>query len=148
MIAAAYSILISLGKNVYSNIAKTLHENVIKVVNVIDKELDLLQVIGQPFVCGVAFKGEKIEYFYDEMGKKGWHLNFLMNPKGLNFIFTSANMNNCDAFINDLRECHKKIKENKCGQLSEISKLYGMTLPLPERAVKNSIDVLLDTMLD
>ncbi|MCQ2821163.1 MAG: pyridoxal-dependent decarboxylase [archaeon] len=148
LIVASYAVLISMGKNVYVNIAKKINECVRKVKKVIDEELDLIKVIGQPFICGVAFEGKYIEQFYDGLSKKGWHVNFLMNPKGLNFIFTSANMKNCDQFINDLKEVHQMIKEGKAPELSQLAKLYGMTLPMPERAVKGAIDVLLDCMLD
>ena len=91
LIAAAYAVLITQGKNFYMNIAKTIHQCTMKVRKVIEEELDLLTVIGQPSICGVAFIGEKLDFIFDEMSRRGWHMNFLVEPRGLNFIFTYAN---------------------------------------------------------
>ena len=148
LIAASYAVLTSLGKNVYVNIAKAINEAVCKVKKFIEKECDLIKVIGDPYICSVAFTGQKIEYFYDEMGRRGWHFNMIIDPVGCSFVFTSANMNNVDTFIKDLRETHKLIKEGKQQPLSEETKLYGMTIPLPENIANQTLDVLLDSILD
>ena len=146
--AASYAVLTSLGKNYYINIAKRINKAVVKVKEVVRKECPLFKIIGDPFICGFAITGEKMDYLYDILDKKGWHLNMLINPLGVGFIFTSANMENDDELIKDIKEAHEKIKTNNLEELSKKTKLYGMSIPLPENIAKNALDALCDAILD
>ena len=146
--AASYAVLTSLGKNYYINIAKCINKAVVKVKEFVRKECPLFKIIGEPFICGFAITGEKMDYLYDILSKKGWHLNMIINPLGIGFIFTSANMENVDQLIKDIKEAHEKIKTNNLEELSKITKLYGMSIPLPESIAKNALDVLCDAILD
>lgn len=148
IIAASYAVLTSLGKNVYVNIAKKINEAVLKVKIFIKNECDLIKVIGDPYICSVAFTGQKIDYFYDELTRRGWHVNLILNPIGCSFVFTSANMDNVDTFIKDLKETHTIIKEGKEQPLSATTKLYGLTIPLPDKIAGQALDILLDSILD
>ena len=147
--AASYSILISVGKQFYINIAKKIYQAVIKVKNFINSECsDVIEMIGDPCICAVAFKGKKVEYIYDEMGRRKWHLNYIMNPTGCSFVFTYANVENVDQFIKDLKESCNLVREGKCQELSEMTKLYGMTMPLPSSLASGALNLLIDAMLD
>lgn len=148
IIAASYAVLTHLGKQYYRNVARRIHEAVMKVRKFITEKCSLLKVFGDPFICGVAFTGEKIDYFYDMLEKRHWHINYILNPTGCGFIFTSANMENDDLFIKDLGEIHQLILEGKLEKLSDLTKLYGTALPLPIEVSKESLEILGDSMLD
>ena len=57
-------------------------------------------------------------------------------------------MDNVDTFIKDLKETHTIIKEGKEQPLSSTTKLYGLTIPLPEKIAGQALDILLDSILD
>lgn len=147
LIAASYAILTSLGKNYYVNVAKKIHEAILKVKKA-SKNFDLLEVIGDPFICGIAFTGPKCSFVYDLMSQKGWHLNFLQTPIGFSFIFTSANMDKVDNLIEDLKDSNDYVKTHPELKLGEISKIYGMVVPVPESVAKLSTEVLIDALLE
>ena len=148
LIASSYAILTSMGKNFYTKNAKDIHEAVIKVKNFIRKECDIIEVIGDPFVCGVSFKGDLIPYFYDLLCKKGYNINYLCEPIAIGYIFTSSNVHNVDQFIKDLKEVHDKIKNDKPDKISDKTKLYGMSFSMTESIAKYAMDVIGDAMLD
>jgi len=137
-----------MGKNFYTKNAKDIHEAVIKVKNFIRKECDIIEVIGDPFVCGVSFKGDLIPYFYDLLSQKGYLVNYLCQPMAIGYIFTSANVHNVDKFLKDLKEIHDKIKRDKPKKVSDKTKLYGMSFSMPESIGKYAMDVIADAMLD
>ena len=148
LVASSFAIMTSMGKEFYANNAKKIYDAVNKVKNFISKECDLIQVIGNPFVCGVSFKGKFIPYFYDLLNQKGYNINYLGNPEAIGYIFTSANVDNVDQYIKDLKEVHDIIKNNKPNKISDKTKLYGMSFSMPESVAKYSIDVIGDAMLD
>ena len=148
LIASSYAIMVSMGKEFYANNSKIIFEAVNKVKNFIKKNCDIIEVIGDPYVCGVSFKGKYIPFFYDLLSKKGYNINYLCKPLGIGYIFTSANVYNVDQFIKDLKEIHDEIKNNKPEKISDKSKLYGMSFSMPESVAKYSMDVIGDAMLD
>ena len=148
LIAASYAIVISMGRNHYIAIARAVNAAVVKVREFIKKECPLLTVIGEPCICTVAFTSEKVNYFYDGLSRKGWHVNMILKPLGCSFVFTSANVDNVDTFIADIKDVHKQVLEGTQPELSESTKLYGMTVPMPEKVAVKSLDTLLDAMLD
>ena len=148
LIASSYAVLTSLGKEYYANRAKEIYDAVIKVKEFIKKECDLIQVIGDPYICGVSFTGKYIPYFYDLMDKKGYHSNYLYEPTAFGFIFTSSNVVHVDQYLKDLKEVHDKIKKERPAEISEKAKLYGMGITLPLSLAKDVIDVICDAELD
>ena len=148
LIASSYAIMTSLGKEFYANKAKEIHDAVIKVKNFIKKECDLIEVIGDPYICGVSFTGKYIPHFYDLMDKKGYHSNYLYEPIAFGYIFTSSNVGKVDQYIKDLKEVHDKIKKEKPAKISDKAKLYGVGISLPLSVAKTALDVVGDTYLD
>ena len=108
----------------------------------------MIEVIGDPFVCGVSFTGKNIPFFFDLLSKKGYTINYLCQPLGIGYIFTSANVNKVDQYIKDLKEVHDLIKNNKMEKISDKSKLYGLSFSMPESVAKYAMDVIGDAMLD
>ena len=148
LIASSYAIMTSMGMEFYAKNEKMIFDAVEKVKNFIKKECDIIEVIGDPCICGVSFKGKYIPYFYDLLCNKGYNINYLNEPLGIGYIFTSANVGNVDEFIKDLKEVHDLIKNNKPDKISDKTKLYGMSFSMPESVAKYCLDVIGDAMLD
>ena len=148
LIAASYAVLTSLGKNYYTNIAKRINEAVVNTREFIKKECPKLQILGEPYICGIAFKGDKVEYIYDYLQKKGWHTNYIINPIGVSFVFTSANMENDKEFMKDLKEGYDKIQKGEFWELEPSTKVYGMSVPLPTSVATFAFDAYADALLD
>jgi len=148
LIASSYAILTSMGKEFYANNAKLIYNAVNKVKEFARKECDLLEVIGDPFICGVSFTSKYVANFYDLLSEKGYHINFLNEPAAFGYIFTSANVQNVDQYIKDLKEINDRIKKEKPNKISYTAKLYGMSFSLPESIARNTLDVIGDAFLD
>lgn len=148
LVASAYAILTSMGREFYAQNAKKLHDAVIKVKEFIKKECDIIEVIGDPYINGVSFTGKYAPYFYDLLDAKGYHINYLYEPDAVGYIFTSANVVNVDQYMKDLKEINDKIKKEKPTQISDKAKLYGMGISLPLSVAKNAMDVICDAALD
>ena len=148
LIASSYAVLTSMGKEFYAKNAKDIFDAVNKVREFIKKNCDIIEVIGEPYVCGVSFTGKYIPYFYDLMSEKGYHVNYLNQPEAIGYIFTSANVHNANAYMKDLKEVHDKIKKEQPKKISDKAKLYGMSYSLPESVAINALDVVADAILD
>jgi sphinganine-1-phosphate aldolase len=107
-VAAAYAILMYLGKNTYVNQAKKIYEAISKIKKFVKENCPEIQVIGNPCVCVIAFTGKKIMYLFDEMNRKKWALNIVCNPQGFSFVLTSANIKNVENgdFLKDLKDSY------------------------------------------
>ena len=148
LIAASFAILTSMGKEFYSNNALEIYNAVKKVKEFIKKNCDLIEVIGNPFICGVSFTGKYIPNFYDMITEKGFAVNYLNSPEGIGFIFTSANVKNADNYMKTLKEINDKLKIEKPQKCSEVAKLYGLSYNLPIGIATDAIESYPDIILD
>ena len=148
LIAASFAILTSMGKEFYSNNALEIYNAVKKVKEFIKKNCDLIEVIGNPFICGVSFTGKYIPNFYDMITEKGFAVNYLNSPEGIGFIFTSANVKNADNYMKTLKEINDKLKIEQPQKYSEVAKLYGLSYNLPIGIATGAIESYPDILLD
>ena len=148
LIAASFAILTSMGKEFFSNNALEIYNAVKKVKEFIKKNCDLIEVIGNPFICGVSFTGKYIPNFYDMITEKGFAVNYLNSPEGIGFIFTSANVKNADNYMKTLKEINDKLKIEKPQKCSEVAKLYGLSYNLPIGIATGAIESYPDIILD
>ena len=148
LIAASFAILTSMGKEFYSNNALEIYNAVKKVKEFIKKNCDLIEVIGNPFICGVSFTGKYIPNFYDMITEKGFAVNYLNSPEGIGFIFTSANVKNADNYMKTLKEINDKLKIEQPQKCSEVAKLYGLSYNLPIGIATGAIESYPDIILD
>ena len=148
LIAASFAILTSMGKEFYSNNALEIYNAVKKVKEFIKKNCDLIEVIGNPFICGVSFTGKYIPNFYDMITEKGFAVNYLNSPEGIGFIFTSANVKNADNYMKTLKEINDKLKIEQPQKCSEVAKLYGLSYNLPVGIATGAIESYPDIILD
>lgn len=108
-IAAAYAVMVHVGKDAYINQAKVIHKAICEIKNYANKNFKDIRVIGDPQICGIAFTGPKVAYVYEEMVGKHWHLNLINNPMGFSFVVTSANLPNVPNFIKDLHDSYNAV---------------------------------------
>ena len=148
LIAASFAILTSMGKEFYSNNALEIYNAVKKVKEFIKKNCDLIEVIGNPFICGVSFTGKYIPNFYDMITEKGFAVNYLNSPEGIGFIFTSANVKNADNYMKTLKEINDKLKIEQPQKCSEVAKLYGLSYNLPIGIAADAVESYPDILLD
>ena len=148
LIAASFAVLTSMGKEFYSIRAKEIYNAVKKLKEFIKKECDLIEVIGDPFICGVSFTGKYIPNFYDMISEKGFAVNYLNSPEGIGFIFTSANVQNLEAYMKALKEINDKLKIEKPKKSSEVAKLYGLSHTLPLGIATDALENYPDLVLD
>ena len=148
LIAASFAILTSMGKEFYSNNALEIYNAVKKVKEFIKKNCDLIEVIGNPFICGVSFTGKYIPNFYDMITEKGFAVNYLNSPEGIGFIFTSANVKNADNYMKTLKEINDKLKIEQPQKCSEVAKLYGLSYNLPIGIATDAVESYPDILLD
>ena len=148
LIAASFAMLTSMGKEFYSNNALEIYNAVKKVKEFIKKNCDLIEVIGNPFICGVSFTGKYIPNFYDMITEKGFAVNYLNSPEGIGFIFTSANVKNADNYMKTLKEINDKLKIEQPQKCSEVAKLYGLSYNLPIGIATDAIESYPDILLD
>ena len=148
LIAASFAVLTSMGKEFFSNNALEIYNAVKKVKEFIKKNCDLIEVIGNPFICGVSFTGKYIPNFYDMITEKGFAVNYLNSPEGIGFIFTSANVKNADNYMKTLKEINDKLKIEKPQKCSEVAKLYGLSYNLPIGIATDAIESYPDILLD
>ena len=151
LIAASFAILTSMGKEFYANNAKRLYDVVKKVKEFINNECNLIEVIGDPFICGVSFTGKYIPFFYDKLSEKGFAVNFLNSPSGIGFVFTSANVDRAEEYMKSIKEINDLLNKEKPDKEkpSDTAKLYGLSYTLPlgiaTDALENYPDIILDS---
>ena len=148
LIASSFAVLNSMGKEFYANNAKEIYDAVKKVKDFINKECDLIKVIGNPFVCGVSFTGKYIPYFYDKIVEKGFAVNYVNSPEGVGFIFTSANVKNAEYYMKSLKEINDALKIEKPKECSQVAKLYGFSYKLPIGIASEALESYPDLLLD
>jgi sphinganine-1-phosphate aldolase len=157
MIAAAYAVMMYMGQNRYVSQAKAINEAVYKIKKFVKENFNNdIRVIGDPQICGVSLTGENILLIFDQMTERGWHFNTLSNPVGIGFVITSANIESVlkgseikGSYLYDLNESYWYVNENKHKlKLKEFTKMYGMSLNVPETIIRENFDIIVDSMLD
>jgi sphinganine-1-phosphate aldolase len=148
LIASSFAVLNSMGKEFYSNNAKEIFDAVKKLKEFINKECDLIKVIGNPFICGVSFTGKYIAHFYDKITERGFAVNYVNSPEGVGFIFTSANVKNAENYMKALKEINDELKVEQPKNISDVAKLYGFSYKLPQGIASDALESYPDFLLD
>lgn len=149
-IAAAYATMVYIGKNKYTDQARQIYDAIKNVREYVKENLTELEMIGEPYVCMMAFTGKKSLQIFERMEKKNWGLNVINNPIGFSFCVTSSNLGPIadGTFLKDLQEVHDYAIENPTNKLGEYCQMYGLSLNVPEAIVRENMDVVTDCMLD
>tara|TARA_Y100001970_G_scaffold196213_1_gene238584 strand:+ start:4292 stop:5863 length:1572 start_codon:yes stop_codon:yes gene_type:complete len=134
LIAAAWTSLVSIGKDGFKRFAKQLMDTRNKLIEEINN-IEELEVIGNPDMCVFAIKsispnlnifvlGDKLEY-------KKWFIERQQNPNSLHFTITLRHINIIDEFISDLK---KSIDESKGIKPDGKAAIYGnaVSITCPE----------------
>jgi len=127
LIAAAWTSLVSIGKDGFKAFAKKLmctRNKLIKEINNIDE----LEVIGKPDMCVFAIKSTSSELnifvLADKLEYKKWFIERQQHPNSLHFTITLRHIEIIETFISDLKT---SIEESKGIKPTGKAAIYGNT---------------------
>lgn len=102
------------------------------------KEIDDLEIMGNPQVCIVAFRFKNNLYDVYElkglMKEKKWNIAELQNPPGLHFCITLVHVdskNFLENFMKDLTECINQLKSSTATKKKGTAAIYGTMQKVP-----------------
>ena len=94
-----------------------------------------LRLLGDPRHGVIAFEGDGLDVFAVEerMKARGWHLDRLQAPAGLQMIVTPAHVRSADSFLADLAEDTAAVRDG--GLTAQAGgAIYGAMITMPDRA--------------
>jgi len=137
-IVSAFSVLIKQGKNFYRNQAKAIGDKTEEIKSFVKKEFNGdIEIVGEPTMCLLAFKGKNIGFIYNALKSKNWELNFCYKPYGFQFLVTLANIDKVSQFLTDLKQAYVASKTARLDKEVE-------TNPLSNENYDSYIDYMLD----
>lgn len=151
LIATAWASLVHLGIEGYLRIT----DGIMKASKQFEsgvREIDGLEVVGEPAMSVVAFKAAKggpdIYKVNDLMGRKGWHLSPLQHPPALHMCFTAQHVHTIDALLHDLSKAVAELRKDPNCCPDGMAPMYGLAAVSPDRSLINEFliayqDVLL-----
>ncbi|XP_020572383.1 sphingosine-1-phosphate lyase [Phalaenopsis equestris] len=136
LIAGAWAAMMSLGLNGYLENTRQVMEVSKKIQKGIE-EIPELFIVGKPDMTVVAFGSDVIDIFEvnDIISSKGWHLNALQRPNSLHICVTLQHVPVYEAFLNDLRESVKIVKQNPGPVSGGLAPMYGAAGKIPHRGL-------------
>jgi len=131
LLISAWAAMLYLGEEGYLRAAKQIFEVADFLKNKL-KEIKELKILGNPlFVIAISSDSLNIYNIAEQMSKKGWNLNLLMNPPAFHLAITLRhNMNVAKRFIEDLINSVEDIKLSK-EEVKGLAPIYGMMASLP-----------------
>lgn len=139
-LAGCWAVMNHLGRDGYRTIAGQLMRTTRAIIKGIEKQKDL-HVIGSPDMSLLSFTSDSVDIFQvgDELGARGWHLDYLQFPDALHLTITPLNIGKEVEFLKDLDE----ILENKSALKRESRTSNSMV-----KAVRTLSRILPDTSFD
>nr|CCC91068.1 putative sphingosine phosphate lyase-like protein [Trypanosoma congolense IL3000] len=147
VIAGAWASMVRLGEKGYIDCCRKIVEARIKMTDALS-QLPYIYIIGKPSACVFAFGSDVIDIFILNEGlrERGWFLNCLQFPSGLQFSVTllQANDGVVERFIKDVSEIggqmYKEHEEavnrgDKRSTASSKSTLYGSQQKISDRTI-------------
>lgn len=132
-IAAAWAVMNHLGREGYVRLTRTvldtsrrLREGVAAVPG--------LRLLGDPRHSVLAFAGDGLDVFAvdERLRARGWHLDRLQRPAGVQMIVTPAHAPVADTFLSDLAEATRAVREGGLAAAAD-GAIYGALTTLPDR---------------
>lgn len=138
LIALTWATLMSYGMNGYMESTKKIIDTTRYIYNEILK-IPNIYVLCKPDVSIIAFdsKDMNILNVYDEMSKKGWHLNAIQNPTGVHIAVTKLHTQEgvAEKFVSDLKECVKMVMESPDKSGGKTAALYCSSQSVPDQSL-------------
>ncbi|XVE85366.1 hypothetical protein DITRI_Ditri17bG0085100 [Diplodiscus trichospermus] len=136
LIAGAWAAMMSLGQEGYLKNTRKIME-VSKMIQKGIKEIPELFIVGKPDMTIVAFGSTVLDIFEvnDIISSKGWHLNALQRPNSIHICVTLQHVPVVNAFLQDLRDAVKTVKENPGPISGGLAPIYGAAGRMPDRGM-------------
>lgn len=134
-IAAAWAVLRHLGRDGYAHLTRVVLHTAAALRAAIAGTPGL-RLLGDGRHSVIAFTGDDLDvYAVDEgLRERGWHLDRLQNPNGLQMIVTPAHVQAASAFEADLAEVTAAVRDGRRTAGSDAA-VYGALATLPDRAM-------------
>lgn len=148
LMAGCWATLIRIGDDGYIQSCKDIVGASRRIKAAIDKEIDELQVIGNPIGSVVAFKSDVVNVYSlgDALSKKGWHLSTLQKPAALHIAVTRLTVPVVDELVRDLKETVEEVKGSSL-PTGDTAAVYGVAGSVKTTSVVDRVIVaFLDTL--
>ncbi|KAG8341282.1 putative sphingosine phosphate lyase-like protein [Trypanosoma vivax] len=146
-IAAAWAAMTRIGVNGYVECCRKIVDTRAMITTALSK-LPFLHIFGNPIACVFAFGSNVIDIFVlaERLKKRGWVLNYLQFPSGVQFSLTLLQTQEgvAERFIGDVTEIGGKmyaeyeqaLKEGgRTAALSDQSTIYGSQQKVADRTI-------------
>ncbi len=143
-IAAAWAVMNHLGREGYVRLTRVVLDTSCRLRDGI-VAIPGLRLLGDPRHSVIAFTGSGLDvYAVDErLRALGWHLDRLQRPAGLQMIVTPAHAAVVDAFLADLADTTREVREGGLAAAAD-GAIYGALTTLPDRGLVR--ELVLDWM--
>lgn len=141
-IAAAWAVIRHLGRDGYVRLTRLVLETSQRLRDGISATPGL-KILGDPHHSVFSFTGEGLDIFAvdERMRARGWHLDRLQRPAGVQMIVTPAHEHVVDTFLADLREVTAEVREGGLAAVAD-GAIYGALTSIPDRGLVR--DLVLD----
>ncbi|KAI9016175.1 putative sphingosine-1-phosphate lyase [Hyaloraphidium curvatum] len=144
LIAACYATMISIGREGYVEVTKSIIETAREIR---EKVPTLIPEAGW-FVFGdapahvVAFGATKVNPLavLDALGKKGWQLGGLQEPSGLQIAVTTLTVGHVEELLRDFEECTRLVMTDpEAAKGGQWASMYGAVKNVPDTRIVGEI---------
>jgi len=131
--AAAWGIMLSYGKEGYTENARRIREAVDKVKEGINR-LPKIFVQGNPLINVVAFGSDELSVYtiYDALCEKGWHVIAMQKPPSVHICVTTANCHRVEEYVSDIENAVREEIANPSKKAGGAVALYGVADRCPD----------------
>lgn len=146
LVAAAWATLLAFGEEGYLKLAHKILEAAKELRGRIG-ELEGVQLMGDsPIVAAFTTEPQDVYQVMENMSVRGWFLNGLQNPPGVHIATTLRHTlpGVVPRFAADLDWALKRATDKQGG--TGMAPIYGMTNTMPEEAVSEFIESVIDWM--
>lgn len=93
----------------YIEQTKLIHNEIIRLTNFSKDNLPLIEIVGEPKISVISWRGSKINEIYSKMTERHWDISYIAIPVGFHIAITAGNLPNIvnNRFQNDLKECYE-----------------------------------------
>ncbi|EFA82921.1 sphingosine-1-phosphate lyase [Heterostelium album PN500] len=144
LVAACWASLVAQGHQGFKSKVESIMQTT-KIILKGLKEIEGIQIIGDPKAMVVAFTCENIFFLNDLMSHKGWHLNALQKPDSVHICVTAKHIGMGETFVQDVRDSMKELKSMDKLPTDGMAPIYGTASSVPDRDL---IGVILSDFID
>jgi len=139
-IAAAWAVMNYLGEEGYMEIARRIMDTTERLIEGVES-IPELRILGKPKASVFAFASDDIDIYAlgEAMERRGWHLDRQQLPASLHMMITPAHERIVEPFLDDLKDCVRKVAESGASEVSGMAAIYGMVGALPKRGMAKEI---------